>query len=289
MSLKFLKSQYGLTDEMLPSFLFMRGTEPTDQLAAYQPMVYKITTNGLEAPTSSIEYLDLSQASGLTRIASGAFASSSTTQSLKYLNLDGVDPTVIEEAAFNYSNLQNLTIDTDFNDFQNNMVIDTLRILPSETTTEITGVTGSSYKKTVNNLIIGDGITKIGDNAFNGAPAWDIANVELPDTLVEIGNSAFSNNSSLTSIHFPKNLKKIGNMAFMYTSLTNVTLSDDYKLDYIGSRAFCNIPLEEFNSVDLNGNDLELIKTKKEALLTAAQGVATKAYQKAQGQRHCCQ
>ena len=32
----------------------------------------------------------------------------------------------------------------------------------------------------------------------------------------------------------------------------------------------------------LNGNDLELIKTKKEALLTAAQGVATKAYQKAQ-------
>ena len=35
----------------------------------------------------------------------------------------------------------------------------------------------------------------------------------------------------------------------------------------------------------LNGNDLELIKTKKEALLTAAQGVATKAYQKAQNQQ----
>ena len=34
----------------------------------------------------------------------------------------------------------------------------------------------------------------------------------------------------------------------------------------------------------LEGNDLELIKTKKEALLTAAQGVATKAYQKAQNQ-----
>ena len=34
----------------------------------------------------------------------------------------------------------------------------------------------------------------------------------------------------------------------------------------------------------LNGSDLELIKTKKDALLTAAQGVATKAYQKAQNQ-----
>ena len=33
----------------------------------------------------------------------------------------------------------------------------------------------------------------------------------------------------------------------------------------------------------LQGNDLELIRTKKDALLTAAQGVATKAYQKAQG------
>ena len=33
----------------------------------------------------------------------------------------------------------------------------------------------------------------------------------------------------------------------------------------------------------LEGNDLELIRTKKDALLTAAQGVATKAYQKAQG------
>jgi molecular chaperone DnaK len=32
----------------------------------------------------------------------------------------------------------------------------------------------------------------------------------------------------------------------------------------------------------LAGNDLELIKAKKDALLTAAQGVATKAYQKAQ-------
>ena len=36
----------------------------------------------------------------------------------------------------------------------------------------------------------------------------------------------------------------------------------------------------------LNGNDLELIKTKKEALLTAAQGVATKAYQKAQNDQN---
>ncbi len=36
----------------------------------------------------------------------------------------------------------------------------------------------------------------------------------------------------------------------------------------------------------LNGNDLELIKTKKEALLTSAQGVATKAYQKAQNQQN---
>ncbi len=36
----------------------------------------------------------------------------------------------------------------------------------------------------------------------------------------------------------------------------------------------------------LNGNDLELIKSKKEALLTAAQGVATKAYQKAQNQQN---
>ena len=33
----------------------------------------------------------------------------------------------------------------------------------------------------------------------------------------------------------------------------------------------------------LAGNDLELIKTKKDALLQSAQGVATKAYQKAQG------
>ena len=36
----------------------------------------------------------------------------------------------------------------------------------------------------------------------------------------------------------------------------------------------------------LDGSDLELIKTKKEALLTAAQGVATKAYQKAQNDQN---
>ena len=43
----------------------------------------------------------------------------------------------------------------------------------------------------------------------------------------------------------------------------------------------CENAIKELQDA-LNGTDLELIKTKKEALLTAAQGVATKAYQKAQ-------
>ena len=46
----------------------------------------------------------------------------------------------------------------------------------------------------------------------------------------------------------------------------------------------CENAIKELEDA-LNGTDLELIKQKKEALLTAAQGVATKAYQKKQNEQ----
>lgn len=55
------------------------------------------------------------------------------------------------------------------------------------------------------------GVEKIGDYAFSGS---DIQNVEIPETVVEIGRDAFSNCLNLEEIHIPESVKTIGQCAF---------------------------------------------------------------------------
>ena len=59
-----------------------------------------------------------------------------------------------------------------------------------------------------------------------------------------------------------------------YDAIIHIALSS-------GLSSSCENAIKELEDA-LNGTDLELIKQKKDALLQAAQGVATKAYQKAQ-------
>lgn len=51
--------------------------------------------------------------------------------------------------------------------------------------------------------------------------------VELPDSIEEIQDYAFSNCSSLSEINFPSSLKKIRYGSFNFTNLINVVLPDD--------------------------------------------------------------
>ena len=112
----------------------------------------------------------------------------------------------------------------------------------------------------VKKVVIEDGVTSIGNSAFNecisltsitipdsvtsiGAYAFqscsNLTSITIPDSVTSIGASAFNSCSGLTSITIPDSVTSIGNFAFSYCiSLTSITIPDS--VTSIGSYAFYN-------------------------------------------------
>ena len=93
-----------------------------------------------------------------------------------------------------------------------------------------------NLKKQITKVVIEEGITSVGTNAFSGAEnleeislpeglrsigqnAFDrnsIQKLELPESLSSIGSSAFSSSKNLESVRIPSNVTKIAGDAFVY-------------------------------------------------------------------------
>ena len=87
----------------------------------------------------------------------------------------------------------------------------------------------------IKTVTIGDGITRIGDSAFQGCSG--LTELTLPNSITSIGNSAFQGCSGLTELTLPNSVKNIGNSAFEGCSgLTELTLPSS--VTSIGESAF---------------------------------------------------
>lgn len=106
----------------------------------------------------------------------------------------------------------------------------------------------------VTKIVIGNGITAIGKNNFcaGGNQLFEnLAEVEVPSTLKEIGFGAFQGDSKLTKFDF-SNLKSIGSVAFAGTGLTDVSIPSDGVV--FGDEAFYDC--EKLSSVTIGNSEL---------------------------------
>ena len=123
-------------------------------------------------------------------------------------------------------------------------------------------------------VVIGDGITKIGNYAFNGftklkqvkigkkvktigteafAECEALTTIKTGDGVQKIGKNAFLNCSSLSKVTLGKNVTKIGKKAFSNTALKEITFGK--KVKEIGAGAFGNTSVKEIKL----GNNIETI------------------------------
>ena len=94
-----------------------------------------------------------------------------------------------------------------------------------------------TYALPIREVIIEEGVTSIGANAFNGY--YQLAKVTLPSSLGSIGANAFANDSKLTELVIPDGVTTIGDSAFQGCwGLQTLNLPKSLKT--IGDNAFAN-------------------------------------------------
>ena len=135
-------------------------------------------------------------------------------------------------------------------------------------------------KEYITNVIIENGVTSIGRNAFNGCAG--LTSVTIPASVTSIGLCAFENCSSLTSITIPNSVTSIGEYAFMgCRNLTSITIPTSVTSIYGNTFNNCNI-LESIN-VDVNNQnyaseDGVLFNKDKTTLVRYPQGKSGTSY-----------
>lgn len=96
----------------------------------------------------------------------------------------------------------------------------------------------------VKNIVVGEGVTSIGEYAFRGADK--VEDIEFSSTVEEIGQGAFRDNIALKKLVLTDNLKTVGRKAFEYCkALENVEF--DKGLKVIDEYAFQNCNLKELH------------------------------------------
>ena len=112
------------------------------------------------------------------------------------------------------------------------------------------------YKGKGGDVVIPDGVTSIGNNAF--CRCWELNSVTIPNSVTNIEDGAFSNCWKLTSVTIPDSVTSIEDHAFDgCESLTSVTIPDS--VTSIGRDAFSCC--ENLPSLTYKGITFSLAKT----------------------------
>ena len=108
-------------------------------------------------------------------------------------------------------------------------------LIISESDKVITSGMVGPYRYVVKKTIIPEGVTEIGNDAFNSCTS--LTEITIPNSVRSISRAAFDSCTSLTSISILKGVTAIGNYAFFQCrSLTSITIPNS--VTWIGNSAF---------------------------------------------------
>ncbi|MCQ2449090.1 MAG: leucine-rich repeat domain-containing protein, partial [Clostridia bacterium] len=103
--------------------------------------------------------------------------------------------------------------------------------------TYVTTAPWKEYYNTMKTVVIGNGVTTIGKEAFYGCTG--LTSITIPDSVTTIGRYALEGCTGLTSVTIPDSVTTIGDCAFYgCTGLTSITIPDS--VTTIGGSAFYN-------------------------------------------------
>ena len=137
-----------------------------------------------------------------------------------------------------------------------------------------------SYRSKLKSIVIDDGVTHIGKNAFYYC--YYVTSVSIADSVTSIGDYAFEEITNLTSVTLPANLTSIGSYAFRDCSkLTSVTIPASVTSIGIGAfhstAALTEVIVEEGNTAYSSENGV-LFNADKTSLILYPAAKADESY-----------
>ena len=96
-----------------------------------------------------------------------------------------------------------------------------------------------SYAHNIKEIELPDTVTEIGAEAFWAYEFYNVEKITIPDSVTIIGDNAFSQCSSLTSITIPNSVTIIGDNAFSYCGFESIIISNSVTTIGVQAFAFC--------------------------------------------------